>query len=109
VGKHIIQLINKMKKKYFALYLLPPRPDFAQTMTEEERATMMNHVAYWTDLMSKGLVVAFGPVFDPAGVYGLGIVCVTSDDQLYSLMENDPANGLNRYEAHPMNAVVPGF
>lgn len=27
-----------MDKKYFVLYLLPPRPDFAQSMTDEERA-----------------------------------------------------------------------
>ena len=96
-----------MKQKCFVLYLIPPRTDFAQTMSEEERNIMMKHVAYWTDLMNKGHVVAFGPVMDPAGAYGLGIVKVDADDQLMALMKNDPANGLNRYEYFEMKAVLP--
>ena len=35
-----------MEKKCFTLYLIPPRSDFAQTMTEDEKSTMMNHVVY---------------------------------------------------------------
>src|SRR4030095_2692924 len=77
--------LMKMEKKCFILYLIPPRSDFAQTMTEDEKSTMMNHVVYWTDLMNKGLVVIFGPVFDPNGVYGVGIVKVDSNEQLMSL------------------------
>ncbi|GAO41368.1 hypothetical protein [Flavihumibacter petaseus] len=50
-----------MEKIHFVLHLLPARPDFAQTMNEVEREIMMKHVAYWTDLMNKGKVVAFGP------------------------------------------------
>jgi len=96
-----------MDKKFFALYLQPPRPDFALTMSEEERNTMMKHVQYWTDLMNKGLVVVFGPVMDPKKIYGLGVVKVDTEEQLKSLIDNDPANGLNRYEFFPMRAVVP--
>ena len=97
-----------MEKKFFALYLLPPRHDFALTMSNEERSIMMKHVQYWTDLMNKGQVVVFGPVMDPKEIYGLGVVKVDSEDQLKSLIDNDPANGLNRYEFFPMRAVVPG-
>jgi len=94
-------------KKYFVLKLNPPRPTFVQDMTAEERTIMQKHVVYWTNLMNKGFVVAFGPVLDPAGVYGLGIISVESDELLKTMMQEDPANGLNRYEWYPMMAVVP--
>ena len=96
-----------MDKKYFALYLLPSRPDFAQTMTEDERSIMMKHVAYWTELMNKGKVVAFGPVLDPKEVYGLGIIVVEDEQEVREFISNDPAATINRYEYFPMNAVVP--
>ena len=97
-----------MSKKYFAVQLLPSRPDFAQTMTDEERGIMMQHLAYWTDQMNKGNVVVFGPVLDPKGVYGLGIVSVDDETQLADLIDNDPAGKINRYEFYPMQAVVSG-
>lgn len=96
-----------MDKEYFALYLLPSRPDFAQTMSDEERAIMMKHVGYWTDLMNKGKVVAFGPVLDPKEVYGLGIIVVDSEQEVKDFIANDPAAKINRYEYFPMKAVVP--
>lgn len=96
-----------MEKKYFAVYLLPSRPDFAQTMTEEERTIMMKHVAYWTVLMSKGIALVFGPVFDPAETYGLGIVAVNNEAELKDAIANDPAVAINRYEYFPMMAMVP--
>ena len=95
-----------MHTKYFALYLLPSRPDFAQTMTEDERGIMMKHVAYWTELMNKGKVVAFGPVLDPKEVYGLGIIAVEDEQEVREFISNDPAATINRYEYFPMNAVV---
>ncbi len=96
-----------MEKKYFVLHLLPSRPDFAQTMTEEERAIMMKHVAYWTEFMNEGKVLAFGPVFDPKEVYGLGIVSVDDEQEVKDFIANDPASRINRYEYFPMKAVVP--
>jgi len=93
-------------KKYFALRLLPPRPGFAHDMTTEERSIMQQHVAYWRTLMDKDMVVVFGPVMDPAGVYGLGVVSAEGTEQIEELIRNDPANGLNRYEYHQMMAVV---
>jgi uncharacterized protein len=96
-----------MEKKYFVLHLLPSRPDFAQTMTAEERAIMMKHVAYWTDIMNQGKVLAFGPVLDPSEVYGLGIISVGSEQEVEDLIANDPASKINRYEYFPMKAIVP--
>ena len=96
-----------MEKKYFVLYLLPSRPDFAQTMTDEERAIMMKHVAYWTELMNQGKVLAFGPVIDPNEIYGLGIVSVEREQDVTDIIANDPAARINEYEYFPMQAMVP--
>jgi uncharacterized protein YciI len=94
-------------KKYFALHLLPPRPTFAQDMSPEERSIMQRHVAYWTDLMDKGKVLVFGPVIDPNGVYGLGVIAVDHEDEVEELTSHDPAIAINRYEIFPMMAMVP--
>jgi uncharacterized protein YciI len=96
-----------MDKKYFVLHLLPLRPDFAQTMTDDERATMMKHVAYWTEIMNQGKVLAFGPVIDPKAVYGLGIVEVDNEQEVEEFIANDPAGKINKYEYFPMRAIVP--
>jgi uncharacterized protein YciI len=83
------------------------RPDFAQTMTDEERTIMMQHIGYWTDLMNKGKVVAFGPVLDPKGIYGLGIISADNEQEVQDFIANDPAAKINKYEYFPMKAVVP--
>ncbi len=96
-----------MDPQYFVLHLLPSRPDFAQTMTDEERTIMVKHVGYWTDLMNQGKVLVFGPVSDPREVYGLGIISAKDEEEVKNLIANDPATQINRYEYFPMKAVVP--
>ena len=96
-----------MEKIHYTLYLNPPRLTFMQDMNEEERGIMQKHVAYWNNLMSQGKVLAFGPVLDSKGVYGLGIVEVENEDQVKIMISNDPANGLNKYEYYLMKAVTP--
>ena len=95
-----------MNKKYFAVYLLPSRPDFAQTMTDEERSIMEEHVTYWLEKMKQGKVVTFGPVLDPEGTYGLGIISVDDEGELKSFIEHDPAARINKYEYFPMMAIL---
>jgi uncharacterized protein len=95
-----------MEKKYFVLHLLPLRPDFAQTMTDQEKDIMKQHVGYWTNLMNKGKILVFGPVLDPKEVYGLGIVSVDSEHEVQELIANDPAGKINKYEYFPMKAIV---
>lgn len=96
-----------MEKLFFAVYLNPSRPDFAQTMSPEEMEIMGQHVAYWTEKMNQGKVYAFGPVMDPKAIYGLGIVAVDSEAELQDFIENDPAGKINSYEYFPMRALVP--
>lgn len=97
-----------MNKKYFALKLNPSRPDFAQTMTAEEKDIMQQHIVYWKAYMDKGVMLIFGSVLDPNAVYGLGIVAVDTEDQVKELIDNDPASKINIYEYHPMIAMVQG-
>lgn len=91
-------------QNYF-LKLNPPRPTFMMDMTADERATMQKHVAYWNDLLNDGVAIVFGPVMDPKGGYGAGVVSVDSEEHLKQIIAKDPANGLNQYEFYPMRAV----
>jgi uncharacterized protein YciI len=98
-----------MDKKYYALRLLPPRPTFSQDMTPEERAVMMQHVAYWRALMAQDKVIVFGPVLDPKGAYGLGVIAAENEDEVKAFIAGDPAVKINLvYEYDQMLAVVKG-
>lgn len=90
----------------FVVYLRPSRADFMQTMTDEEKSIMQQHVAYWQKYLDEGIMMVFGPVMDPKGGYGLGIVNVESEEQLRGLIDNDPAAKINTYEYFPMRAVT---
>ena len=77
-----------------------------QTMTDEERVIMQQHVAYWQEFLNTGVMLVFGPVMDPKGGYGLGIVEVENEEHLRSLIDKDPAAKINTYEFYPMRAVT---
>ena len=94
-----------MNKQQYFLKLNPPRPSFMMDMSDDEKNTMQAHVAYWMGLLNEGIAIVFGPVMDPTGAYGAGVVSVNDEEHLKQLIANDPANGLNRYEYYPMRAV----
>lgn len=94
-------------KQFYFLKLNPPRPSFPMDMTPEERDIMQRHVLYWTEQMAKGVIHVFGPVLDPEGAYGVGVIGVDSEAERDALIAGDPANGLNHYEFHPMKAILP--
>jgi uncharacterized protein len=79
-----------MNDKLFLFRLLPPRADFAQTMTPAEQGAMERHAAYWRQLMEAGRVVVYGPVADPEGVWGLGVVRAGSHAEVVEVGEKDP-------------------
>ena len=64
----------------FVLRLIAPRPDFAQTLTDEERAIMNRHAAHWRPYLERGDMVVFGPVLTETDSYGLAVVD-TDDEQ----------------------------
>jgi uncharacterized protein YciI len=52
---------------------------------------MTEHVAYWSELAREGTALAFGPVSDPSGPYGIGIILVEDLVAAESLRDRDPA------------------
>jgi uncharacterized protein YciI len=77
--------------KLFLCKPIPPRPTFAQDMTEVERKKMQEHVDYWKDLSDRRIAIIFGPVLDPKGTWGTAIVEVASESEAHILGKNDPA------------------
>lgn len=92
--------------------LIAPRRTFATDMTEAERATLSEHGRYWSELMAAGKALAFGPVDDPAGSYGLGILLADDLEQAKALRDADPAvnseHGLRAEVAPMFRLVTPG-
>jgi hypothetical protein len=54
----------------FHCRLIPPRPDFAFTMTEEERELMGRHADYLRGKLREGTMILAGPVADPGRPLG---------------------------------------
>jgi uncharacterized protein YciI len=75
---------------YYLLKLLPPRPTFPFDMTDPERELMQKHSEYWQMFTDKGAVIAVGPVLDPDGPWGVGIIEVDDDNAAQTLADNDP-------------------
>ena len=93
-----------MDKQHYYFKLIPPRPTFAQDMTDEERALMKQHTAYFQQQFDAGKVLLYGPVMAPDGAFGVGILEVADESEARQFAENDPTvrAGLNRFGLYPM-------
>jgi hypothetical protein len=94
---------------HFFLKLIAPRPTFAMDMSGEERAMMGEHFAYWKAKLDAGHVVVFGPVMDPMGPYGAGVVVAEDEAAARAFADADPAMQSKRgfrCEIYPMRAVT---
>jgi uncharacterized protein YciI len=93
---------------YFLLRLIPPRPTFALDMSEAEAAVMAEHSEYWRGHLARGAVVVVGPVAEPSGFWGLGVLETESREAAERLAADDPAvtSGVARYELHPMASAI---
>jgi uncharacterized protein YciI len=94
---------------YFLCRLVSPRPSFPHDMTAAEVALMQEHASYWMGLVQDGTAVAFGPVFDAEGAWGLGLVEVHGESEAKALTAADPvvrANAGFGYEISPMPQLV---
>jgi len=98
--------------RHFVCRLLGPRATFPMDITPAEKALMQAHAEYWKGHMAQGRVVVFGPVLDPRGVWGLGVMRVRDEAELEPLLQADPVIAANcgfSYETLPMmSAVVAG-
>ena len=93
----------------FVFRLLGPRPTFPDDMTPEEADLMGQHSAYWRDLTWAGTAVAFGPVLDPGGAYGLGVVRADDEAAARVIADADPVVSADmgfRVEIAPMMTLV---
>jgi uncharacterized protein YciI len=94
---------------HFFLKLIAPRPTFAMDMDDSEKKMMNEHVLYWKGRQDQGEVLVFGPVFDPKGPYGMGIVDVADEAGARAFIANDPAMKAGvgfTGEIYPMRAVT---
>ncbi len=94
---------------YFCCRLLAPRPTFAFDMTPDERKAMLAHGAYWREMLAKGNAIVFGPVNDPKGPWGLGVIRAASEAEVQAFRDHDPAILANiglSYEIMPMLTAV---
>ncbi len=97
--------------KYFFCKLLPPRADFVQTITPQERQLMQDHTAYWHAVMDRGQIAVFGLVADPNGAFGMGVLTLQDNGDPRALTSEDPTIKANvgfRYEIYPMPNAVTG-
>jgi uncharacterized protein YciI len=76
---------------HFVYKLVPPRTTFAADMSEAEAAIMAQHIHYWQGLTDRGTAIVFGPVADPAGVWGLAVVEAESAEDVHAIGAEDPA------------------
>jgi uncharacterized protein YciI len=74
----------------FVLRLIAPRPDFAQTLTDAERAIMDRHAAHWRPYLERGDMVVFGPVLTDQDSYGLAVVDTDDEQALREFAADDP-------------------
>jgi uncharacterized protein YciI len=74
----------------FVLRLIAPRPSFAQTMTDAERAIMGQHAAHWQPYLERGDMVVFGPVLTDDDSFGLAVVDTDDEQALREFTAQDP-------------------
>jgi uncharacterized protein YciI len=80
-------------------------------MNADERVLMQEHAGHWREHMARGKVIVFGPVADPKGPWGLGIVRARDEADLRVFADADPVIRANvgfKYEAmQMMQAITP--
>lgn len=84
----------------FLFRLIAPRADFTQTMTPAEQHAMAAHQEYWRQLLAHGRVVVYGPIADPEGISGMGVLRATDRAEVLAIAECDPSvtAGVNTFD-----------
>ncbi|NGM44000.1 hypothetical protein G5B31_00465 [Rhodobacter sp. SGA-6-6] len=89
----------------FLYRILPPRADFAATVTEAEMAVMGRHFGYLQGLHAAGRLRFVGRAEN--GDFGLAVVEAADEAEARAVAEADPAvaEGLMRAEVHAFRIV----
>ncbi len=80
-------------------------------MSADERALMADHRAYMKQHIQSGMVIALGPVLDPAGGWGLALIESDDAEHLEQTLAHDPTilSGRGfRYDTHPIPRLTLG-
>ena len=94
---------------HFFCKLTAPRPTFAFDMNDNEKALMGQHAAYWAQMLNEGAVVVFGPVMDPKGPFGMGVMDAADEAEVKRRTDADPVMQANigfKVEVSPMRAIT---
>jgi uncharacterized protein len=94
---------------HFLYKLTPPRPTFPADLTEAEGRVMEAHFAYWAALIASRSAVAYGPVEDPAGTYGIAVLEVEDEAAARGIANDDPAIRASAgfgFELYPMPDAI---
>ena len=93
---------------WYLYKLIPPRGNFASTMSEEELEAMTDHWQYWGRYVAEGKVLIFSPVADPSGDWGLAVVGGESIEEINELGSKDPAvtRKVARFEVLPLPSAM---
>ena len=95
--------------EYFLCKLIPPRTTFPADITPAEGAIMAAHGAYVRTLIANGTGLVFGPVADPAGTWGLGVVKAENESAAREILQADPVSQSNsgfRYELYSLLSAI---
>jgi uncharacterized protein len=94
---------------HFFVKLIAPRPTFAMDMNDDEKKMMQEHFLYWKGRQGAGEVLVFGPVLDPKGPYGMGVIEAADETAARNFADADPAMKAGvgfACEIYPMRAVT---
>ena len=88
-------------------FLHPPRDNFAETMTDEEREVWGVHFERFRRLLEEGVIVLVGPTLGPVNT-GIAIFEAPDEEAARKLMEDDPvvAGGYARGELRPFRVSL---
>jgi uncharacterized protein YciI len=97
-----------MPKQHLFMRLIAPRPIFPGGMTEEELGLMKQHVQYAGQAFEAGMVLAYGPVLDPAGAFGIALLEVNDAAEAEEFARKDPSivGGMNTFSLTPMKIAA---
>jgi uncharacterized protein YciI len=94
---------------YFFCRFVPPRASFPGDITAQEAELMQQHGDYWRERARQGVAIAFGPVFDPKGAWGLGVAEALDETAMRDLTDADPIVRADigfAFEIHPMPSLI---
>ena len=99
-----MRTVGATPANHFVYRLIPPRPTFPVDITDAEAAIMEQHFAYWSRFEQRGIVVVLGPVLDPSGTWGLGVIAADDQNDISALGAEDPAvkSGMSTFEVYAM-------